>query len=266
MTYTLFKVHPPALVGQGDWIDQASEWLRISRGVLGEGTLDPLSIKALYVTGLTLDLCLAVNILLAAENTTTITFYSAYAVFASAIELLGRCITGNATSNKTTKDLTTGFKWLANPSINLYSTVKNNDILIETRNFSYRISDLVALRHFTAHVQAKINLQLGDVDFQFPDDFSLHFDFDPLVLGEFPPILASAIEAYLFQLISSESLSTKLATASIKPLQSEPIFKAVWLLISNGESFPTNAGTEIRKMDWTYKSPLARLGKTLGAA
>lgn len=258
MTNTLFKVHspaPPALGGLGDWIDQAPKWLRIAKGVILEDKFDPISIKALYVTGLTLHLCLAVNILLAADNVTTITFYPAYAIFASAIELLGRCITGNATSAKTTNDLTTGFKWLAKPSIDVYSTVKNNDILIETRNFSYPISVLVALRHFTAHGQAVIN-----------NDVPADFDFDPLVLGEFPPILASAIESYLFQLTTSESLSTNLAMASINPLQSEPIFQVVWRLMSVKESFPANVGAEIRKMDWTYKSPLTRLNKTLRAA
>src|ERR1700690_1205882 len=256
MTDSAFKVHPPSpprLVGPGDWIDQSPKWLRIARGVISQDSYDPLSIKALYVTGLTLELCKAVNILLAADNTTTNTFYPAYAIFASAIELLGRCLTGNATSGSTTNDLTNGFKWLAKPSLESSPEITAEYILVKTPNFSYRIKDLVALRHFTAHGQANINLEPGDVDFHFPDPFALHFEFDPLPLGELHPKFASAIEEYLLQLVSSETLSTNLATASIVPLLSQRILQAVLLLISNGGSFPANVGVEIRKMDWKYQ-------------
>lgn len=260
MTNIPFKVYPPALTVIEEWADQAPKWQQIARGVILEDAFDPLSIKALYVTGLMFHLCFAVNVLLAADNPTAITFYPSYAIFASTVELLGRCITGNSTSGNTTVDITTGFYWLANPSINPCSAIQDDHILVKTRNFSYPISLLVALRHFTAHGQAVIKDKIKGV----PDDFK--FDFDPLLLGEFPPILASAIEAYLSQLTSNESLSTNLAKASIAPLHSEPIFETVWRLMSVRESFPTIVGEEIRKMDWSYKSPLIRLGKTLGAA
>ncbi len=52
MTDTRFKVHPPAPMDPEDWADQAQQWHRIARGVALEDALDPLSIKALYVTGL----------------------------------------------------------------------------------------------------------------------------------------------------------------------------------------------------------------------
>jgi len=254
MTNAPFKVHP-ITHAPSNWDDQGLAWSQLARGIISDDTFDSLTIKALYIAGLIYDLCSAVNVLLAPENRTITTFYPAYAIFASTVELLGRCITGNDTEHNNSKDLTAGFQWLANSSAETYRTVSEDHVLITTRNFPYTIRELKALRNFAAHGQAVMQTK----DFRF--DF-----FDPLVLGEFPPILAHAVEAYLTQLTSSEALSTNLATASIRPLQSQPILEATWTLMSAKEPFPAIVAKVIGEMDWSYKSPLARLGKIPGAA
>jgi hypothetical protein len=220
--------------------------------VVTEGSFDALTIKALYVTGVIFHLCLAVNILLDPQNLTPTVFYPAYAVFASAIDLLGRCITGNVTDRKTNNDLITGFKWLARPYADQYATVDESSVLITTANFSYTIRSLVALRHFAAHGQAILRSDAAD--------------FDLLVLGELPPVLGAAIQEYLTELTRNAAMATNLARASIAPFQSRPIFDALWEFMSLEDRFPEKVAGAVRSMDWSYKSPLGRLGKEIGAA
>ena len=251
MTDILFKVCPLASPPK-NWNQQEQAWLQIARGVVSEGTFDPLTIKALYITGLVYDLCSAVNILLAPNNPTPTTFFPAYTVFSSMVELLGRCLAGNSTDHGSGEDLTTGFKWIARASGEVYSAVSEDQVLITTRNFPYTIKELVRLRHFAAHGQAVIKIE--------------DFDFDPLVLGEFPPTLANAMEAYLTQLTSNETLASYLAKASIRPFHSQPIMKLVWELTFTKEWLPTMDARAIRKMDWSYKSPLDSFIKSIGAA
>ena len=93
MTNILFKVHPPTSPVD-DWVSQELAWPHIARGVIVQDAFDSLTVKALYLAGLIYDLSLAVNILLSSDNPVPITFYPAYGVFASTIELLGRCIRG----------------------------------------------------------------------------------------------------------------------------------------------------------------------------
>jgi hypothetical protein len=247
-----YQVHPPSPAFREEWSLHAPEWLGIARGVVSEGSFDALTIKALYVTGVIFHLCLAVNILLDPQNLTPTVFYPAYAVFASAIELLGRCITGNTTDRRTNTDLITGFKWLARPSANQYPTVDESTVLITTANFSYTIKGLVALRHFAAHGQAILRPDVAD--------------FDLLVLGELPPVLGAAVQEYLTGLTRDATMATNLARASIAPFQSRPIFDALWQFMSLEDGFPEKVARAVRSMDWSYKSPLARLGRVIGAA
>lgn len=255
MTNALFRVHS-ITHASSNWDDQRLAWSDLASGIISDGTFDPLTIKALYVAGLIGDLCSAVNILLAPQNSTVTTFYPAYAIFASTVELLGRCVTGNDTEHRNRKDLTSGFQWLADSSIETYTSISDDHVLIRTINFPYTIKELKAMRHFAAHGQAVMQTK----------DFKFDYDFDPLVLGQFPPILANAMEAYLSQLTTSEALSANLATASILPLQSQPILEAAWTLMSSKESFPAIVAKAIGRMDWSYKSPLSRLGKIPNAA
>ena len=233
---------PPGAVPE--WEEEAPAWNYLARGVLAEGSTDPLTIKAFYVTGLILHSCLSVNILLAPDNLISTTYYAAYGTFAASIELLGRCIRGNRTNRDTGRDLAAGFKWLARPMHPLSEEVAEDSVLVSTINFPYTISDLVALRHFASHGQA-INL-------------STIRDFDYLVLAELQPLLADSIQDYLTHLASNVHLATSLARSSIAPFRNRPIFDGVWPFPMGHHEFPLAVGAAIRKLDWSYKDPLAR--------
>ena len=127
MTSTPFIVHPPT-PAPSNWGDEESAWSILAKGIVSDGSFDSLTIKALYITGLVYDLCSAVNILLAPENPTTPNFYPAYTIFASTIELLGRCITGNATDRSSGNDLISGFQWLVSSSIETLANVPEDSV------------------------------------------------------------------------------------------------------------------------------------------
>lgn len=240
--YTLFT--PPSNLVP-EWDEEASAWDQLAKGVLIEGSTDPLTVKALYVTGLVIHSCLSVNILLAPTNLISTTYYAAYSVFASAVELIGRCIRGNRTARETGRDLAAGFKWVAQPIASEYAQVPDDFCLLRTSNYPYSISDLVALRHFSAHGQA-IN----------PSKIR---DFDYLVLAAVQPPFAAGIQAYLEQLASLAQMAANLARSSIAPFRNRPVFDAVWPFPADGHAFPASVGDAIRRMDWSYKDPLARL-------
>ena len=61
----------------------------------------PIIIKATYVFGIIHDICESVDWLLKAPNAWPVTYYSAFGVCASAIEILGCCINGDSVAGKT---------------------------------------------------------------------------------------------------------------------------------------------------------------------
>jgi hypothetical protein len=240
-----YKVIPPSVDYMDQWNLEAPAWRFVARGVVTDDAFDPLTLKAIYVTGLMLESCRAVHVLLGPENLTPTVFYPAFAVFASTIELLGRCINGNASHRNTGNDLATGFKWLHRPNPLDFRCVPETQEVIATKNYPYTIADLVALRNFAAHGQA---VNLSEIR-----------TFDFLILGEFPPIVSRGVAGYLAALPSSEYLSTGLAKASVSPFRNDPIFQVVWEFMSDPHTFPSKVAAAINQMDWTYKSPLAQL-------
>jgi len=210
-----------------------------------EGSTDPLTIKAFYVTGLISHLCHSVNILLDPKNLTEATYYPAYGVFASADELVGRCIRGNIEEWGARKDLTAGFQWVAQPLWTTYAEVVDEFVIVKDSNFPHTISDLVALRNFAAHGQAVNQSEVQE--------------FDYLVLGRLQPHFAAAMEAYLALLVTSDEAAANLARANISPFRGRPILDGAWPFAPGPDSFPRSVGEAIRGMDWNYKNPLASL-------
>src|SRR5437867_6993682 len=110
------KISDPTVIVP-DWATQAQEWrdLNANAGgdIHGNPDCDPLTIKAAYIVGVVHGLCESVAWLLHVSHAIReVTYLPAYGIFASGIELMGRCINGNATPAGSTDDLRMGFQWL----------------------------------------------------------------------------------------------------------------------------------------------------------
>lgn len=122
---------------------------------------------------------------------------SAFGVFASAAELLGRCLSGNA-STGSANELRKGLQFMFPDGLTTSTT-------------SYGINNLAHLRHFAAHGQAAATVH--DIDYQ--------------VLERCPGPFGDAVERYWELLISDEGTCGRLAQAKITPLQPSRL-KSVW--------------------------------------
>lgn len=71
------------------------------------------------------------------------TFYPAYGLFASAVELLGRCIRGNQGTGQTGSNLKLGLQWLVAPDLTRYESINDTDIVVRTRSYAYSVAELV---------------------------------------------------------------------------------------------------------------------------
>ena len=239
------NVHLPAPTVQIDgWEIQASQWAQLNRDVGGNPDFYPLTIKAFYIVGIMLGACQSVSILLRDPLSTASTYYPAYAVFSSAIDLLGRCIRGNANSKGTGKDLQTGLQWLAAPTLNDYVTVPVTHILVKTPIASYNISDLVMLRHFTAHGQATVNKEIHPFDF--------------FILEKIHPYVSPAMESYWALLQTNEVLCNQLAKANIRPYRNRPIFDTLLSFSADEYGRYSSIGEVFAKFDWSHKNSLTQ--------
>jgi hypothetical protein len=243
---------PAALSNAKKWQTEALEWAKLNYAASNNDGFKPLTAKALYITGIILDYCHCVTILLDEEHFISTAFYPAYATFASAVELLGRCINGNRTKKNAGNDLTTGFKWLAAPAANKYQSISDNHILVHTGN-AYPIKELVALRNFSAHGQG-VN----------PSTFKR---FDHFILEKMPALIGNAMEAYLTELKSSDDLANNLGKALVTPYRSQPISDVSWGFHHQNDpaKLATLIGDAICKMDWSSKEVI-KIQKRLATA
>lgn len=227
-----------------DWATQSPSWEKLGQDIGVDPGFYPLTVKALYVTGIILAACQSIDTLLNSKNLISTTFFPAYAIYASIIDLLGRCIRGNDTTRDSTKDIRAGFQWLAQPDMSSYANVRERHLLVTTTtswgstNREYPIRELVAMRHFATHGQA------GSIDLP---------DFDYSILGEMLPILAKGVEEYLKALESSPEPCVQLAKARVVPYRNRPIFETLWQCHGRDQSFPVAVGNALRKCDWSYK-------------
>lgn len=222
-----------------NWNQEVTDWMSLNAAALGNPDFYPLTIKAAYVIGVVHDTCESVSHLLAHPNAKTTTYIPAYGVFASGIELLGRCVNGNFTTHGSVADLKTGFKWLVSSS---YNTVEDSRILITTSSYAYTIEMLAALRHFAAHGQATSKItdagtyQFGNIDYE--------------ILSKMPPLIANGLERYWNQLQNDEDLCNRLAQTNVIALRNWPVFRS-WTLFERDESGTHHSITEIfNRFDW----------------
>jgi hypothetical protein len=231
-----------------DWELQSSQWTQLNKDVGGNPDFYPLTIKAFYVFGIMLGACQSVSILLRDPLSTASTYYPAYAVFSSAIDLLGRCIRGNTNSTGTRYDLETGLQWLAKPILNDYVNTPITHVLFETPIASYNINDLIMLRHFTAHGQATVKQNIPPFDF--------------FILERIHPYLSPAMESYWTLLRENELLCNRLAKANIQPYRNRPIFDTLLSFSADENGRYSSIGEVFSKFDWLHKNPLTRFSST----
>jgi hypothetical protein len=239
---TTFNVYDSSPTG--DWDSQSQKWEDLGKSVSISPDFHPLTIKALYVTGIVLASCESIDILLNSKRFPT-TYFPAYAVFASIIDLLGRCIRGNDKLVGSVEDIRTGFRWLAQPEISSFCSVPadqaDGQVLVTTytpwgsKNRDYTIKELIAMRHFAAHGQA--------------DSEGLPA-FDYNILGEIPPILGNGMEEYLKVLESHREPCVQLAKARVVLYRERPIFDVLWQYHGRDQSFPAVVANAIRKNHW----------------
>ena len=123
-----------------DWEAQARVWRDLNESVNGNPDFYPLTVKAAYILGIIYALCKSVDCLFAPGRLEH-TYLPAYGIFASGVELLGRCINGNTRATGSVRDLKTGFMWLKTPD---FSNVEESEVLITTGTRAYDIETLVA--------------------------------------------------------------------------------------------------------------------------
>lgn len=228
------------------WNEDAQKWLTINNDAKGNPDFYPLTVKAAYVMGVVHSICESVSILLKDTQARWVTYLPAYGVFASGIELLGRCINGNSTTKGNTEDLKSGFKWLAasyfEPYKDSYGNVPDEIVLIQTSKYMYSISNLVALRHFAAHGQAtsrevaKNSYAFGYIDYE--------------ILEQFPPLLAKGLESYWYGLQSSDILCNNLAKADIIALRNLPVSLSWSLFEKDSEGVYHSIAEIFRRFSW----------------
>jgi hypothetical protein len=228
------------------WDKEAQQWLSVNQDAGGNSDFYPLTIKAAYVIGVIHTICESVSILLRDTNAKVTTYLPAYGVFASSVELLGRCINGNSSTKGSSRDLEAGFKWLASSYFeqykNDYESVPPSIVLIQTSKYMYAIYNLVALRHLSAHGQAT-SKEVGKGYYEFG-----YIDYE--ILAQFPHLLASGLEKYWHELQSSEDLCNRLAQAKIIALRKWPVFLS-WSLFQADSSGVYYSIEEIfNRFDW----------------
>jgi hypothetical protein len=224
------------------WETQSSQWIQLNKDVGGNPDFYPLTIKAFYIIGIMLGACRSVSILLRDPMTIGSTYYPAYAVFSSAIDLLGRCIRGNVGTLGASDDLRTGLKWLAAPALNDYINIPDTQILFETPITRYSIDDLIRLRHFTAHGQSTVRQDIPPFDF--------------FVLERIFPKLPPAMESYWALLRQNELMCNRLAQANIRPYRNHPVFDSLFSFSADEDGNYLSIGEVFSKFDWSYKSPM----------
>jgi len=217
-----------------NWQEQAVQWTALNREAGGNPDFFPLTIKAAYVIGVIHDICASVSYLLGVPNARQTTYIPAYGVFASGIEILGRCIRGNFDIRGNVEDIKAGFKWLVSSS---YENVPEDYILIKTSsNNEYTIDMLTALRHFAAHGQATSKYQFDNIDYG--------------ILSMMPPLIANGLERYWNELQHNDTYCNRLAKANIIALRNWPVLKS-WFLFERNKHGVYHTITEIfNKFDW----------------
>jgi len=222
------------------WEDQKEKWSRLNADIGGNPGFHPLTVKAFYVFGIQLAIFTSVSYLLQDDKIQSITYLPAYSLFASGIEILGRCLRGNAVPFGSTKDLKAGFRWLAFPVYTEYASVPSSQKIVSTINGEYSIDQLITLRNYATHAQATTPGEPPTIDF--------------LILQEMPPKIASSLEIYWSDLQREPDPCNALAKANISPIRHRPIFETLWGFSRKKDHQYLAISEVFGNLDWSYKS------------
>jgi len=165
-------------------VHMSSSWNHLGQIANVNRGFSALEIKGAYIVGLIDDISRGVEHLLQADGAWPELYLPAFGLFASSVDLLGRCLTGNETL-QTNENLRVGFWYLfhCSPQAPLKS-VSGNAILqqiLSSQGISYSIEDLVFLRNYCAHGQAARG--------QIPG-------IDNKLLENFPQLIGTAMETF----------------------------------------------------------------------
>jgi len=188
-------------------VHNATLWRQLNELAGGKPDFTAVEIKSFYVIGLIKDIWMSVDCLLKSKDAWPQKYLPAFGVFASGVDLLGRCLTGNTTPDLN-ENLRVGFYYLANPTQTACPTslpTRPEDIVVvSTSRTKYSIAALVDLRHYTTHGQATIRDQhLPDVD----ND----------LLAQFPDKVGIAMDVYWNGLLTNAEYCVRMARAEIAP-------------------------------------------------
>jgi hypothetical protein len=222
-----------------NWDEQIKDWTELNRLVGGNPEFYPLTIKGAYVIGVIHDICQSVSRLLSAPKAREITYIPAYGVFVSGVEILGRCISGNHRFWKDNdNNIRVGFNWLRETLPTAPDKeVDGEYVLFSTCSHSFKVNELLILRHFAAHGQATLDeekYKLEAIDYE--------------ILSKLAKLIKNGMERYWTELVTGQFygslLCDKLACANVIPLRGWPIDKS-WAQFQGGSV------SKMFSLDWT---------------
>ena len=218
------NVQPPAGLApaeEAQWQKDAVHWQDLNSQLKG-ARFNALTIKAGYVIGVIYGLCESVTLLLQDRGfARRVGYLPAYVIFASGIEILGRCVKGESNGGAST--LQDGFKWLADPDPSTYQEVDPDCTLITTSSREYKIDELRYLRNYAAHGQATRRQAKHEQAVPIHVEGAMDYE----ILARLHPKLRDGVQSYWSKLKNAghPQLSTNLAKANIIPFRHQPILE-----------------------------------------
>ncbi len=233
---------PISLANPNTSVDNPNIWLELNRQAGGSPDFAPVEIKTLYVIGLISDICQSVEWLLKAPDAWPNKYLPAFALFASGVDLLGRCLIGNTTAGLH-GNLGIGFHYLARPTPqpppkDISHIDREAVIVVGTNRRQYTVADLVALRHYTAHGQATTSDKLPEIHIE--------------LLDTFPKLMGNAMETYWKGLQIDNEYCNRMGSAKFEPYsnRAEPLKHTIEYFSIQGNSI----GSLFYRLDWqVYK-------------
>jgi len=225
-----FKIPRPT-IHIPDWAAEEPLWSQLNQDIGGNLDFSPLTVKGAYVIGVIYSLCESVDVLMHSLRA-DVSLMPAYGIFASGLDLLGRCLNGNSGTAGVVRDLNTGFNWIAALSV---SDAKSTPV-ITTSTRTYTVGELTQFRHFASHGQATTR------------SFAATYDYE--LLAPMPAFLAKGLDGYWNELQRSDDFCNNLALANILALRSWPVLRS-WSLFEMKSDGTYESITEIfGKFDW----------------
>ncbi len=236
----------------------ALEWENLKNSIANPG-FTPVEIKGFYVLGLILEICESVDCLLKANSLSGKSHPLAYQVFASggrhlpafgifasSIELLGRCLTGNGTID-VNKNLNVGFHYLAKPDpAPLLDNIPMEIHVVNTTR-PYSIQDLIDLRNYAAHGQSTVGEQDASGKKRVPKSNLPGIERE--LFDKLPHKMGQAIDVYWIALVNDGEQCRRLAKARIDPYNNR-IGPLKHVISYFGQIPPQSAGSLFNRFNW----------------